>query len=103
MSLLMVSSTRSPVSAPRIKKGREGPLLRTASFAGWLAPRGGARSYDYQGLSNKIAHHRALPSFPCAGLIRISPRTVKRTVARASAEAFLRHFFRIGTSIVLPG
>jgi hypothetical protein len=56
-------------------------LLRTALFADDLAIRGGAHSYDYQRPSNKIAHYRALSSFPCAGLIGISPETVKRTLA----------------------
>src|SRR5262245_16964647 len=48
----------------KIKKGRKGPL-RTATFADGLAIPGGAPTYDYEGLSNKIAHPGALSAFHC--------------------------------------
>src|SRR5262245_47968870 len=78
MSLLMVRSNFAVCCGSRIKKGHLGPWLRTAAVADGLATPGGARFYDYQRLSNKIAHSRVLSSFPCATLIRSSPRCVKR-------------------------
>src|SRR5262249_32394434 len=60
------SSSSAPTSPlPGIKKGREGPCLRIATVAHDLAIRGDAPFYDYQRLVNKIAHRRALSSFPC--------------------------------------
>jgi hypothetical protein len=39
--------------------------LRTAAFADGLAIPGGAPTYDYEHLSNKIAHPGALSAFHC--------------------------------------
>jgi len=47
--------------------------LRTATFADGLAIHGGAPSHDYEHLSNKVAHPRALSSLryrPLYGLER---------------------------------
>jgi hypothetical protein len=47
--------------------------LRTATFADGLAIHGGAPSHDYERLSNKVAHPRALSSLryrPLYGLER---------------------------------
>src|SRR5262249_26498590 len=60
------------------KKGREGPL-RTATFADGLAIRGGAPAHDYEHLSNKVAHPRALSSLRCPTLIWGRARAVKQT------------------------
>src|SRR5262249_25338685 len=60
------------------KKGREGPL-RTATFADGLAIRGGAPAHEYEQLSNKVAHPRALSSLRCPTLIWGAARAVKQT------------------------
>jgi hypothetical protein len=39
--------------------------LRTATFADGLAIPGGAPTYHYESLSNKIAHSSALSAFHC--------------------------------------
>src|SRR5262249_18324461 len=55
-----------------------GPL-RTATFTDGLAIRGGAPAHDYEHLSNKVAHPRALSSLRCPTLIWGAARAVKQT------------------------
>src|SRR5438445_9043999 len=84
----MISSTLFQFSEDfeftRIKKAREGPGIRTATVLDGLAIHGGASPYNYERLSNKVAHVRALSSFHCGALISTAPYSVKKELAENS-------------------
>jgi hypothetical protein len=68
--------------------------LHTAAVADGLATPGGVRSYDYQRSGNKVAHLRALSSFPCAGTYKVFAAV--RQAASAAAVAIVPAFQRLG-------
>jgi hypothetical protein len=63
--MLIVGSLLSTPAAG-IKKGHKGPECAPPHLRMASAISGDALSYDYERLSNKIAHRRVLSSFPCA-------------------------------------
>jgi hypothetical protein len=71
-------------------------LLRTATFADGLAIPGGAPTYDYEGLSNKIAHPGALSAFHCHAIGAEIDR-----VKRSGAAVYLARDLELCLQIVI--
>jgi hypothetical protein len=61
------------------KKGHKGPVAHR-QFADGLATPGGARSYDYQPSSNKIAHSAVLCIISLRHFIWVAANAVKEPV-----------------------